>query len=51
MSDELVARARAMHQQGRTIREIAQALKHPKSTIGRELASQKVDAPVVVAER
>lgn len=42
MSDELVARARALHAEGRTVREIAVALKHPKTTIGRALASQKV---------
>jgi DNA invertase Pin-like site-specific DNA recombinase len=40
MSADLIDRARAMHAEGRSVREIAVALKHPKSTIGRALASQ-----------
>lgn len=40
MSPELVARAQAMHAEGRTVREIAMALKQPKSTVGRALVSQ-----------
>jgi DNA invertase Pin-like site-specific DNA recombinase len=43
MTPEQVARARAMHADGRTVREIAMALRFPKSTIGRALApSQNV---------
>jgi DNA invertase Pin-like site-specific DNA recombinase len=41
MSDELVARARAMHEAGRSVRDIAMALKHPKSTIGRVVSVPK----------
>jgi DNA invertase Pin-like site-specific DNA recombinase len=43
MSAEQVARARALHAEGRSVREVAEALKHPRSTIGRAVApSQKV---------
>ncbi|MCG8417727.1 MAG: helix-turn-helix domain-containing protein [Proteobacteria bacterium] len=42
MNDATVARAVAMRSDGRTLRQIAVALKVPKSTVGRALASQKV---------
>jgi len=45
MNDEQIARAIAMHAEGRSIRDIAIAMKYPKSTIGRALTSQNVGAP------
>lgn len=44
MDDELVAKAVAMREAGRTIRQIAIALKTPRATIARTLASQNVPA-------
>lgn len=44
MDDDLIAKAVKLRAAGRTLREIAVALKVPKSTIGRMLASQKVSA-------
>ncbi len=41
MSEGLVAKARKMRQEGRSIREVSMALKVPKSTVGRVL-SQKL---------
>lgn len=49
MGDELVARARALQDEGRSIRDISIALKYPKSTIGRALASQKPGASETAA--
>ena len=43
MGEAVIAQARAMKQEGRSVREISEALKVPKSTIGRALQlSQKV---------
>lgn len=44
MDDATVAKAKEMRAEGHTLRQIAVALKVPKSTIGRMLASQNVDA-------
>jgi DNA invertase Pin-like site-specific DNA recombinase len=38
MTPELVERARTMQAEGRSVREIAMALKYPRSTVGRALA-------------
>jgi IS30 family transposase len=45
MSPEQIERARVMQAEGRTVREIAAALKHPKSTIGRALAPPSQNVP------
>ena len=39
MSEDLVARARLLHQQGRSVRQISAALKVPRSTVGRAVAA------------
>lgn len=44
MSDKVIAKALAMRESGRTIREIAVALKTPRATVARALPSQKVAA-------
>ncbi|MCG8420008.1 MAG: recombinase family protein [Proteobacteria bacterium] len=42
MSDEVIAKAQAMQEAGRSIRQISIALKVPRATVARTLASQKV---------
>jgi DNA invertase Pin-like site-specific DNA recombinase len=45
MTADQVARARAMQVEGRTVREIAVALKFPRSTVGRALTPSQNDPP------
>jgi DNA invertase Pin-like site-specific DNA recombinase len=42
MNDDTVAKAVVLREAGRTIRQIAVALKVPRATVARTLASQKV---------
>ncbi len=42
MTDDMIAKAVAMQHEGRSIRQIAIALKIPRATVGRALVSQKV---------